>query len=327
MTYEEWRSADGPRVLEALQVSKQLLPAPTVERQFLRRDQIGGQNVEISKIGLSYDSELISDPDQELGFLKVVPVNGSSQGTVVALHGHEEPYRGAIPEEMMDNSHWTIKFVARGYTVILPSHLFYEHAERMYASVPHHFLWTRFVNDVLENERSAGDLAKPVFAAGVSSGCTTASLITVIQPEVEAFSGAGCALPLNWLRENYRIEGHPNQWDYPDFESELPIFALAVDKRFQFQVGKLDAFFPNGQALTDSVGEYVSPRDVFLTDIAGVYLALQQVFRKADAGGEVEVLVTSLGHTIDPWVALDFFEAEPGQLMPAPCGRSMEEDC
>ena len=310
MTYNEWRDKDGARVLDLISVSEEFLATPTSKTHMVRRDRIGSQEVEIFRTHLNYRSELISDPHEELGYYTVVPLDAPSKGTVIAIHGHEEPYRGALPEGMLESAHWSQKFVSGGYTVIIPSHLFYEQAKSMNSIVPYHFLWARFVSDVLDSEMIRSNLTSPVFSAGVSSGCTTASLLTVLTTKVEAFSGAGCTTPLNWFRENYRFEGHPNQWDYPKFISELPIFALAADKRFQFQLGTNDDFFPGG-FLTDSKGEPVSSRGVFVYDIAGVFLTLQKIFSKADENGEVELLITPLGHTIDPQAAMDFFENPP----------------
>ena len=61
--------------------------------------------------------------------------------------------------------------------------------------------------------------------SGVSSGCTTAMLLTIIEERIKAFSGGGCTAPLSFLRQFYRIPNHPNQWDLPEFEDELPVLA------------------------------------------------------------------------------------------------------
>ena len=92
---------------------------------------------------------------------------------------------------MLNETHWSQTFVKNGYRVIIPSHLFYNHARKLYVEYPHHVVWTRFVSDVLDVATQISDLKEPIFATGVSSGCTTASILNVLRSEVSGFSGGG----------------------------------------------------------------------------------------------------------------------------------------
>jgi hypothetical protein len=46
----------------------------------------------------------------------------------------------------------------------------------------------------------------------------------------------------------------------------------------------------------------------FTVDFAGLYVALQKIFREANLGGTFDIKIMPLGHTIYPHIAINFFE-------------------
>ena len=84
-------------------------------------------------------------------------------------------------------------------------------------------------------------------ALGLSSGAATASILTAWRPEVESGIYAGSLIPLEWFRREYRISGHPNNWEMKGVYSYLPFYMLATHKRQQWQMGTADSLFPDGK--------------------------------------------------------------------------------
>ena len=154
----------------------------------------------------------------------------------------------------------------------------------------------------------------PVFATGVSSGCTTAMLITVLNQDIRSFSGGACTSPLSYLREFYRIINHPNQWDFPEFEDELPLLALGASKNFQFQIGTRDVLYPNGEKWVTDSKQIITQRDILVSELAGLILGAQKIFTKSNLGGSVNLAAHNLGHTLIQKFHLSFLKIK--KIMP-----------
>ena len=302
LSYSEWLEKEKSNLLSVLKISTNILPKP----KWHKTDKLEKDNIEISTYLLKYPKGIISDH----GFFLARPKLKKVKGLVIAIHGHEEPYRGNLPEKMLDENHWSTRFINSGYIVLIPSHVFYESIKHLVSNKAHHYVWTRFISDSLEIAVKELNQLIPVYAAGVSSGCTTAMLLTIIEERIKAFSGGGCTAPLSFLRQFYRIPNHPNQWDLPEFEDELPVLALGAHKHFQFQIGEKDVLFPDGEQWITSSGETIAQRDILVSELAGIFLASKEIFRKASRGGQIILTKHQLGHTLDPQKSIEFFQGK-----------------
>lgn len=302
LSYSEWLKKEKSNILSVLKISTNILPKP----KWHKTGTFEKDNSEISTYLLKYPKGIISDH----GFFLARPTLKKVKGLVVAIHGHEEPYRGNLPEKMLDENHWSTQFLDSGYIVLIPSHVFYESIRQLVSDKAHHYVWTRFISDSLEIAVKELKQLIPIYATGVSSGCTTAMLLTIIEEKIKAFSGGACTAPLSFLRQFYRIPNHPNQWDLPEFEDELPILALGAQKHFQFQIGEKDILFPDGEEWITPSGDTIAQRDILVSELAGIFLASKEIFKKASLGGEIYLTKHQLGHTLDPQKSIEFFEGK-----------------
>ncbi len=302
LSYSEWLRKEKANLLSVLKIPTKILPKP----KWHKTNNFKKDNIEITTYMLKYPKGIISDH----GFFLARPTLKKIKGLVVAIHGHEEPYRGNLPEKMLDDNHWSTQFIDSGYIVLIPSHVFYESIKQLVNNQAHHYVWTRFISDSLEIAVKELNKFIPVYAAGVSSGCTTAMLLAIIEERIKAFSGGGCTAPLSFLRQFYRIPNHPNQWDLPEFEDELPVLALGAHKHFQFQIGEKDILFPDGEEWITSSGETITQRDILVSELAGIFLASKEIFRKASLGGQIVLTRHQFGHTLDPQKSIDFFKGK-----------------
>lgn len=302
LSYSDWLKKEKTSLLSILKVSTNILPKPKWQKKY----DFKKGDLRISTYLLRYPSGIIS----EHGFFLARPTLKKIKGLVVAIHGHEEPYRGNLPEEMLKENHWSAQFIDSGYIVLIPSHVFYKSIRHLVNNKAHHYVWTRFVADSLEIALKELNKPIPIYAAGVSSGCTTAMLLTIIEEKVKAFSGGACTAPLSFLRQFYRIPNHPNQWDLPEFEDELPLLALGAHKHFQFQIGEKDILFPKGEEWITPSGQIVAKRDILVSELAGIFLGSKKIFEKASLGGQIILTKHQFGHTINPQKSIEFFKGK-----------------
>ena len=312
MPYEEWFKKERNNILKTIEVSSQTLPQPKWKKTNV--SHTNGNDV--ITFSVEYDFGIESNKKDDFGFFLVLPRSKKLQGIVVAIHGHEEPYRGKLPISMLEKEHWAMQFPAAGYATLIPSHLFYESAKQLYKIKAFHYIWARYVRDTLKIAQSMLPRSTPVFATGVSSGCTTAMLITVLNQDIRSFSGGACTSPLSYLREFYRIINHPNQWDFPEFEDELPLLALGASKNFQFQIGTRDVLYPNGEKWVTDSKQIITQRDILVSELAGLILGAQKIFTKSNLGGSVNLAAHNLGHTLDPEISLEFFKNQKNNATP-----------
>ena len=79
-----------------------------------------------------------------------------------------------------------MQFPACRYAKLIPNHVFYESAKQIYNEKPFHYIWARYIRDTLKIAQIKLPKSTPVFATGVSRGCTTAVLITVLEKTLKA---------------------------------------------------------------------------------------------------------------------------------------------
>jgi hypothetical protein len=125
--------------------------------------------------------------------------------------------------------------------------------------------------------------------------------------DVGVFAGSFTVLDFN--REQYRIKGHPNNWDVSWLNSYSTIFALIAPRAAQWQLGRKDNFWPRpsegvGTANRSWPGFARAP---MADETWGQFLVLERIWRKF--GARPDLRVHDGGHIVDYQAARAFVEA------------------
>lgn len=230
---------------------------------------------------------------------------------IVAIHGHEISPWETAPYALFDGD-WAEKWVRAGYVVWAPSHLWYKTLASYYPAHDYHVVWARMLERLFDASRPHFPAHRGAIATGHSAGGTSATLLMALRPEFAAGVFSGSFIPLDYLRENYRLSNHPNNWDIRGVRSYVPIYALAAPRPVQWQLGKQDPFYP--RATPDRAAGCCypgTPRGVDVTETFGELFVAQRVW--ALLGGKPPVLdVHEGGHVYDFPAALRFVQGLPG---------------
>jgi hypothetical protein len=301
---EAWIAANRAALIAPIEAAP--VPAPTSVWDGLWQTMPGGYNLLQVRhtyapgtllynkvIGSFIGKPLVVDPDKPL---------------IIALHGHEVAHRGEPPAKLWLDHWWPEALVQAGYVVMTPPHLPYDQLGSLAGAHDYHAVWTKFVWDSV-----IASLAPPsgmpafngMVVAGLSSGGTTASLLMGWKPEISKGVFAGSLLPMEFLRQNYRILGHPDSWNLRNVYSYLPYYLLCADRAAQWQLGKADPFFPDKTAMAPQGSWFPgTDRDVMVTEILGEFPPMQSAAAKR--GGRAELLIHSGGHDFRVPEALAF---------------------
>jgi hypothetical protein len=228
-----------------------------------------------------------------------------SKALIIALHGHEITHRGEPPARLWSDHWWPEALAQAGYVVITPAHLPYEQLASLYRAHDHHAVWTKFVWGIVTAALPSIPEHSGMFVAGLSSGGTTASLLMAWRPEISRGVFAGSLLPMEFLRQNYRIANHPESWNLRNVYAYLPYYLLCADRRVQWQLGRQDPFYPDHAAFRPGNGLAGSDRDVMTTEVLGDYLPVRDAAAKL--GGVADLVIHPGGHEFLPPQALAFF--------------------
>jgi hypothetical protein len=231
-----------------------------------------------------------------------------SKPLIIALHGHEAPHRGEPPVRLWLDHWWPEELCKAGYVVITPSHLPYAHFPNLYTSWDYAIVWTRFAWDIV-NACLGTPAGFPehtgLVACGLSSGGIGASFMTAWRPEISRGVFAGSLLSLEFARQNYRIAGLPNSWDMRKVYSYLPYYLYFANRHVQFQLGRVDSFFPDHTAwVSDGASFLGTDRDMMSSEIMGEYLPTRDAAQKL--GGKADLLIHDGGHIFKSDAALSF---------------------
>ena len=254
---------------------------------------------------------------RSFGALLAVPNKvDPTRPAVIALHGHEVRPWGGIPIKLFDDHWWPERWVKAGFVVLAPSHLWYKKLKDIYPKHDYHIVWTRIVDQIVDRALAVMPKFDCLVASGLSSGGLTAAVLMAIREDVCVGVFAGSFQSLDYLRENYRIVQHPNQWDVRTLMSYAPLYALIAPRPVQWQLGRKDTFYPNVRpAPPKSTFFPGTPRGVMTTEVVGQFLMLREIWAKFAA--EARLYLHEGGHEYDFDAALRFVEAHklrPGNL-------------
>lgn len=246
-----------------------------------------------------------------IGSLLAVPtIIDPSKPVVVAIHGHEMPERGTTPWSMFDEGAWAERLVQEGYVVWAPSHLWYSQL-KVFTEQGHsyHLTWVRMLDRILTAAEPQFPSHRGLAVAGLSSGGVSASFLMAYRQDIDRGIFAGSLIGLTYLRENYRIAGHPNNFDVKSLPDYAPIYALIAPRSAQWQFGRTDSFFP-GTAPIPPVSTYFpgTPRPVSVQDFMGEWLLIERVWMLGE--GRADLHIHDGGHVFDVSAALEFLAEE-----------------
>lgn len=228
-----------------------------------------------------------------------------SKPVIVAIHGHEISPWETAPYALF-NGDWAEKWAQAGYVVWAPSHLWYQTLSMYYPAHDYHVVWTRMLERLFDATLPHLPAHSGFISTGHSSGGMSASMLMAVRPEFRAGVFSGSFIPLDFFRENYRIAGHPNNWDVRGILSYMPIYALVAPRPTQWQLGKQDPFYPRNTSQPPSGCCYPGlPRPVDVTQTFGELFVAQRIWSML--GGPPPVLHTHEGgHVYDFAGALAF---------------------
>ena len=66
--------------------------------------------------------------------------------------------------------------------------------------------------------------------------------------------------------------------------------------------------FPDGEEWITPSGDTIAQRDILVSELAGIFLASKEIFKKASLGGEIYLTKHQLGHTLDPQKSIEFLK-------------------
>jgi dienelactone hydrolase len=224
---------------------------------------------------------------------------------IVAIHGHEVSPWGTAPYALFDND-WAEKWAQAGYVVWAPSHLWYQALSPFYPAHDYYTVWVRMLERLFDATRMHLPAHSGYIATGHSAGGTSATMLMALRPEFRAGVFGGSFVPLDYLRENYRLSNHPNNWDVRGILSYMPIYALAAPRPVQWQLGKQDPFYPRGTRQPASGCCYPgTPRPVDVTQTFGELFVAQRIWGML-GGPAPELQLHEGGHVYDFTRALSF---------------------
>lgn len=229
--------------------------------------------------------------------LLAVPDRRAKSALVIALHGHEIGALGEAPYQLFDGHRWPEQFVKAGYVVWAPGHLFYDALPQFRPAHDYHILWTKMESVMLDAALPLIPAHEGTAVVGLSSGGTTGAFLMAYRRDIGVGVFAGSLVSLGYLRENYRVVNHPDQWDVRMLMSYAPVWALIAPRPVQWQMGRRDGFFPRTTPL-GPIGSWFpgTRRGVMTTEMVGEFLAMREIWRKA--GGDISLSIHDGGHEL-----------------------------
>jgi hypothetical protein len=262
------------------------------------------KNYHLTEITFSFPDDFISGGT--IGALLAIPNTiDKNKPVIIAISGHEISPWGKPPLKLFSDSLWGEKFVEAGYVVFAPAHVFYDELSHFWPAHDYHVVWTKIEEKLLRAITPYLPQHKGLAVVGLSSGATTSAILMARNTDIHVGVFAGILRPLDYLRENYRIKGHPNQWDMRMLYSYVPMYSLIAPRPVQWQIGEKDSWFPRTSPHPPR-GSYFpgTPRGVSTTEMAGEFLVMQKIWSKFDS--DVELYIHAGGHMVSFEAAEEF---------------------
>ncbi len=238
------------------------------------------------------------------GGLLVLPPNiDATKPIVIAIHGHETNPWGEHAWSLLQPGGWPYEIAQAGFVVWVPVSM--SHDERLAKPRGYLLSWAKMISDGLE---ATGNFAsvphRNYVVSGLSSGGQIAQVLMAYRNDIAVGVFAGSSIPLEFLRREYRVIGHPDCWDIPGVMSYPALQSVIAPRPVQFQIGRQDIFWPDGQKFPTYSWFRGTSRDVLSVELAGEILTLRNIWQSI--GGTASFHVHEGGHVMDVSAALEF---------------------
>ena len=236
------------------------------------------------------------------GLLVSLPTVNEKLPVVIALHGHEYSSRGDIPNGLVDQNSWVTELVEMGYKVWIPETMYHSEIEddaKNFGGYP--YVWTKILSEQLDILRRLAVLDETdVGVVGLSAGGLIGQILMASDRNIKFGVFGGSFQTLQFLRDQYRIIGHPNCWDMTDLHTYNVINMLLYPRPVEFQVGKKDNFFPTNSTIK-AVGESFpgTNRPYLSYEAAEVGLVMERIYKINKRDNNFKFYIFNGGHEID----------------------------
>jgi hypothetical protein len=250
--------------------------------------------------------------------LKNSPVGGAlahpvtldkRKSIAVFIHGHGmASYHSRL--SLFEPGSPADSLLEHGYIVWAPDNVYHDELLDLFISHDFPLMWAKVAaNSRIFIEQSLQDQNRFVLI-GIAAGGHTALGMQLYGGDYDALVTSGSFFPLELLRRDYRIQGHPNCFDFRNYVSYLPLFSLCNVKPMQIQMGSQDALWI-GDAIPQQKNFFSgTKRGVFTEESGGGILILKHLAKQINEHDEhFSFVLHNGGHTdIDIQQALSFFD-------------------
>lgn len=277
----------------------------------LKQERFKGLTLSTVQFVYPPESPLFGKPG---GGVLVIPEKiDKKRPIIVAIHGHETSPWGQHPINLFKGQQWPFEMAKAGYVVWAPVSMYHEEIKTVAEGKGYPLTWVKIISDGIDyGQRHLwnAQAGTGYVVAGLSAGGQISYSLMAFRSDIQLGIFAGAEQDINFLRREYRINGHPNCWEIKDIESFTAIQALLAPRPVQFQSGKQDPFHPNGKPLKKE-GDWFpgTSRAQFSTEVGGNALALRSLYEIYNKRNNFSFLIHAGGHEMRTDAALRFIRS------------------
>ena len=272
------------------------------------------KGINLKTINFEYDNSSPLFNKAAGGVLAVPEKINKKLPIIIAIHGHEFAPWGSYPLGLFKEEKWPFDMVKAGYVVWAPVSMYHDEIKfsaSQYGGFP--LVWAKIASNGLDYLKSyfSEYTTSGWGVAGLSSGGQIAYFLMAYRPDVRFGVFAGADQNLEFLRDEYRIKGHPDCWDIAGINSFVSIRALMAPRPIQFQLGRGDSFYPNGKPMEKQGNWFAgTSRPIFSNEVGGDALSVRSIYELLNAKSNFSYLIHDGGHDMATSEALDFIRAK-----------------
>lgn len=279
---------------------------PKLERIYLLEDNSKFKKL---KIEINYNKDCPMSNSPSGGILAIPKTTDASKPILIAIHGHERSTWGQYPLDMFDEGQWARVLVDNGFIVFCPVSMHHAKIKEYGDKYGYLVVWTKIMSDYIDSMKNEWKKHphNGFAVAGLSAGGQISYSLMAYRDDIKKGFFAGASQPLDFMRREYRVKGHPECWDIPAIASYTVILGLLPPNSVRFYLGRKDPFYPNMERFPVYPWFDGTKRDVTTDEFYGQFLLLKEFFKIR--GGDLDLIIHNGGHEIDGQIAADFFSA------------------
>lgn len=228
---------------------------------------------------------------------------------IVFIHGHGmvRNYAGEYRSDLFAIEDLANEIIKRGYPLWAPDNVYHDELLPMFAEHDYPDMWAKVSLQSWELLRPHLPATRRRYAIGLAGGACTALSLALNDASVDGLVAAGAFYPLDLLRRDYRLKGHPLCIDFRHYTSNLPLYAMALGRPLMIQQGRDDGLLA-GHPNPPRDGWYSGlKRPVLTEESVGPMLILESLAKRS--GQSYSFKLTNVGHErMDFAAAFEFIE-------------------